>query len=378
MNQAAEPDEKLHEKKGRPGGERRLSKGKLLRFSLSAALVGAIFFFVLPQIADFSEVWAAISDMTSVEVVTLGLLAAWNLMTYWFVMTAATPGLTIPQAMVVTEASTAVSNTVPAGSAIAVGLTYLMLGSWGFSKSRSTLSVVVSGLWNNFAKLGLPVLALALLALQGEASASRVTAGLVGIGALVAAIVVFALMLRSEEFARKAGNAAARVMSKLRRVVGKGPATGWDDATAKFRARTITLVEKAWLRLTLATLVSHLSLFAVLLVTLRHVGVSNSEVNWVEALAVFAFVRLLTAVPLTPGGLGIVELGLITALTAAGGDKPDVVAAVLVFRILTYVLPIPFGLATYVFWRRNTSWHDSAPPLAGSSVPLPAGAKGAV
>jgi len=372
VSQAAGPEDEGD----RPGRARRLTTGKLVRFGLSAALVGAIFFYVLPQIADFSEVWAAISNMTWIEVVTLGLLAAWNLMTYWFVMTAATPGLRIPQAMVVTEASTAVSNTVPAGSAIAVGITYLMLGSWGFSKSRSTLSVVVSGLWNNFAKLGLPVLALALLALQGEASASRVTAGLVGIGALVAAAAVFALMLRSEEFARKAGNVAARFVSKLRRIVGKGPATGWDDATSKFRARTITLVEKAWLRLTLATVVSHLSLFAVLLVTLRNVGVANDKVSWIEALAVFAFVRLLTAIPLTPGGLGIVELGLITGLTTAGGDKPDVVAAVLVFRILTYVLPIPFGLATYVFWRRNTSWHDSAPPLAGAP-PVPAGATGA-
>ena len=39
-------------------------------------------------------------------------------------------------------------------------------------------------------------------------------------------------------------------------------------------------------------------------------------------------------------------------------------AAVLIFRILTYVLPVPFGLATYVFWRCNRSWRrepNSAP-----------------
>ena len=28
----------------------------------------------------------------------------------------------------------------------------------------------------------------------------------------------------------------------------------------------------------------------------------------------------------------------------------------LIFRALTYVLPIPIGLGTYVFWRRNHSW----------------------
>jgi uncharacterized membrane protein YbhN (UPF0104 family) len=33
-----------------------------------------------------------------------------------------------------------------------------------------------------------------------------------------------------------------------------------------------------------------------------------------------------------------------------------VAAAVLVFRALTYVLPIPAGLGCYVYWRRNRSW----------------------
>ncbi len=64
-----------------------------------------------------------------------------------------------------------------------------------------------------------------------------------------------------------------------------------------------------------------------------------------------------------PGGLGIVELGLISGLTAAGGDKAQVVAAVLVYRTLTYLVPIAFGIVTYLFWKRNTSWLNSAPPL---------------
>jgi uncharacterized protein (TIRG00374 family) len=112
------------------------------------------------------------------------------------------------------------------------------------------------------------------------------------------------------------------------------------------------------------TLVGHLSLYAVLLIALRQIGVSENEVGWAEVLVVFAFARLLTAIPITPGGLGVIELALITGLNAAGGDKAQVVAAVLVFRVLTYVLPIPVGLACYIFWRRNRSWRDSAPPLS--------------
>src|SRR5829696_8518851 len=84
------------------------------------------------------------------EVAILGLLAAWNLCTYAFVWMSVTPGLGFWRAMVMTQATTAVANTVPAGSAIGIGMTYSMLGSWGFSRSRSTTAVLVSGVWNSF------------------------------------------------------------------------------------------------------------------------------------------------------------------------------------------------------------------------------------
>ena len=174
---------------------------------------------------------------------------------------------------------------------------------------------------------------------------------------------MFALILNSQEFAARVGIVTGRWMSALRRFVHRGPVAGWDLAVVKFRARVIGLVRERWISLTFWTLVGHLSLYAVLVVTLRQVGVSDDEVGWAEILAVFAFARLLTAIPLTPGGLGIVELALISGLTAAGGDHAQVVASVLVYRVLTYVIPIPFGLVTYVYWRRNKSWLDSAPPL---------------
>jgi uncharacterized protein (TIRG00374 family) len=87
-----------------------------------------------------------------------------------------------------------------------------------------------------------------------------------------------------------------------------------------------------------------------------HVGVSDDQVGWAEVLAAFAFVRLLSALPITPGGLGVVELGLVAALVAAGGNEPPVVAGVLVFRALTYLAPIPVGVVTYVIWRLRRNW----------------------
>jgi uncharacterized protein (TIRG00374 family) len=133
---------------------------------------------------------------------------------------------------------------------------------------------------------------------------------------------------------------------------------GWELATVKFRARTVDLVEHRWIAITATSLVSHLSLYAVLLVALRDVGVSEAEVGWAEVLAVFAFARLATAIPLTPGGAGFVEGVLFTGLVGAGGDPDQVAAAVVVYRALTWALPILVGIACYLWWRRR-SWTTS-------------------
>jgi putative heme transporter len=142
---------------------------------------------------------------------------------------------------------------------------------------------------------------------------------------------------------------------------------GWGLATVKFRSRAGELLRRRWPAIVAAALVSHLSLYLVLLTTLRHVGVADEAVGWTEVLFVFAFARLATAVRFTPGGAGVVEALLIGGLVAAGGQRAEVAAAVVVFRALTWLLPVPIGGLTYLAWRRQqarrrTSARD-APPV---------------
>lgn len=322
-----------------------------VRVVASLALVVAIFVFAIPKIADVSEVWGVIRAMTPLELITLVSVAVWNIVTYWLVMMTSLPGSNIWQTMKVNQASTAVANTVPGGGAVAVGITYNMYLSYGFTSRAIGLSVLVSGIWNNFVKLGMPVVALALLALGGNISTSLAIAGAAGTATLIVAICMFAAVLSSDRLAAAVGGWLARVARRVRRIFRKDPATDLAAATVRFRRDAIELVGRRWLALTATSLASHLSLFVVLLLTLRHVGVPEHEVSWMEALAAFAFVRLISALPITPGGLGVVELGLTAALIAAGGPRPEVVAAILVYRALTYLLPIPFGVLAYVKWK---------------------------
>jgi uncharacterized membrane protein YbhN (UPF0104 family) len=341
---------------------------KLLRILVSLVFLVAIFWFVLKQFADLSEVWAAIQTLTILEITALVAATLWNLVTYWFVVVIATPGLTLMQAGVLTQSTTAVANAVPAGGAVAVGLTYSIMSSWGFSKGRTTLSIIVTGIWNNFVKLGTPILALAILALQGDRGGGRLVAATIGLGGLLGAILLFALILRSEDFARRVANRTERWASSLLKLMKREPAHGWDIALTKWRSRVIELIHDRWLILTVATIVSHVSLYGVLLLSLRVLGVSEADVGWAQVLTVFAFARLLTAIPLTPGGVGVVELALIAGLSSGTDEDAQVVAAVLMFRLLTYVLPILVGGCSYIVWQRKRSWRDSAPPLTETPV----------
>jgi putative heme transporter len=112
-------------------------------------------------------------------------------------------------------------------------------------------------------------------------------------------------------------------------------------------------------------------LYLVLLVALRQVGVGDAEVSWAEVLAVFAFARLATAIPFTPGGAGVVEAVLIGGLVAAGGPREQVTAAVLVFRALTWALPILVGVVCYLWWRRRSFTAPAPEPASPAGAETP-------
>jgi uncharacterized membrane protein YbhN (UPF0104 family) len=64
----------------------------------------------------------------------------------------------------------------------------------------------------------------------------------------------------------------------------------------------------------------------------------------------------MTVLPLTPGGLGIVELGLTAPLIAGlgSGGSARVAAAVLLYRALTYLPSLPLGALAFAWWRYSS------------------------
>ena len=166
---------------------------------VAGVVVVVIFVFFLPRVVDYGDVWAAIRAMTWFEVVTLTALAIANQATYWAVEVSARPGLTYRQAMKITQTSTAVANTLPGGAALGAGLQSAMYLSYGFLPKDIAISLALTGTWNTFVKLAMPIIALLLLALSGGVGGALFASSVVGLLVLIGTILVFVIILRSEQ-----------------------------------------------------------------------------------------------------------------------------------------------------------------------------------
>jgi putative heme transporter len=261
------------------------------------------------------------------------------------------PGLRFWPAFMMTQASTALSIVMPAGAAVGLAGSYGMLRSQGFAGRDVARAVTLTGLWNQFANLSYPAVAIFLLTATGGDSPLLAVAAFVGVAILGVVVTALVLVLAGNRTATGVGDLTARLSNWARGRIGRGPVAWGGETFDQFRRDAVDLLRRRWHLLTLTTFAGSLSVFLVLLVALRAFDVPAEEVSNVEAFAAWALVRLIGSLPITPGGIGVVELGLTGALVGFGGNNAGVVAAVLVFRFLTIVPTLALGLLSVATWR---------------------------
>lgn len=323
----------------------RRSWRRLVVASVGAVFAVATFAYFLPQIADYRDVWGVLEDLTWPWAIALGGATLLNLVTFAPPWQVVLPGLRFHSAFLLTQVATALAMVVPAGAAVGIAGSYGILRRWGFPGRHIGRAVTLVSLWNQFANLSYPVIAVFLLAVSGGSAPVLATAAFVGAAVLGVAVAALAAVLASRRTATGIGELSARIADWVLGKIGRAPVVWGGPSFDRFRTEAGDLLRRRWHVLTLTTYAGTLTVFLVLLLSLRAFDVTGSEVSLIEAFAAWALARLLGTVPITPGGLGVVELGLTGALVGFGGANAGVVAAVLVYRFLTMVPTIVLGLA---------------------------------
>jgi uncharacterized membrane protein YbhN (UPF0104 family) len=342
---------------GLPADRPRGLARRILSGFLSYGVVVLCVWFLVRSVQgeDFTS---AVGLITAQQVVVACALGVVNLATNWPPIVIGLPGLRVREAAVTNTASAALSNTVPEGGAIATGLNYAMLRSWGFTLSDITSEVIVTGTWSQMTKYALLAVGLVGSWLQGWGPAGLGWVALVWSALVVVAAVLLALILRSTAFAVRLGRWTDAALRLVTRAVTSFTPPDMERQIPEFRTLMVRLLRVCWGRLTVAMVVSQLTAVLVLGISCRMQGLDEATISWAVIVLAFGAVTMASLLVPTPGGLGVAELVLTLVL---GYGLPEslqapVLAAVLLYRIATFLVPIPIGLVTYLYWRKSTAW----------------------
>lgn len=358
-------DELVRKELAQAEEKRRTGKARIVGIVVSVAIIGVVFAYVLPKIADYSEVWEVVSGLSWEWIVGLVAITVVNLLSNAPPWMAALPGLGFLNALRVTSASSALSLVAPGGTAVAMATQFGMLRTWGFQGRPVGLAVGLTNIWGQLITYGFPVIALALLTGQGGRNSTLDWVALIGLGVFAVIVAGFAIGLASKRLTNRIGDRAASIATWLKHLIHKRPVRWTGADFVRFRAEAIDLLRRRWHVLTVAMLASQLSVFLVLLATLRAVGIHPNQVSVVEAFAAWSLIRALGSIPITPGGFGIEEVALTGALVGFGAGNAQSVAATLVYRFLTVVPVLVLGLVAAGTYRLGRPKAAAEPRAAG-------------
>lgn len=326
-----------------------------------------VFAGILPRFGNYAEAWDQIASMSVVQLGVLSVSVVFSIVVYVFPFQAALPGLRYGTAFMIRQTSFTISNAVPAGGAIGLGVQYGMLGQAGFAGAPSTAAIGITSVFNLMVTLALPVLGVLALLIVATPTTSEIVGAVAGLVAVAAMVGFFAAVLRSDATAQRLGGILERIAAKVFGLVHRDPPGGISDQLVTFRRSTVEVISRRWAVLTATSFLQQFAQFGVLIVALRITEAGDdTQVKVLAAFAAFALARLASFVPVTPGGLGTVDAALTALLVAFGATNTDALAATLLWRAASWVPQVLLGVVTLVIWRIR---YRGVPVTAGRGAP---------
>lgn len=321
---------------------------------LSAAAIGL--YLVWPSLMSLFAEAPRLRTIAWFWFLLMGALEAASFTCYWGLLRVATGVRSWFVAALTQLASNAFSRVVPGGAASGGSASYQMLVTAGIPRSRAVTALTATTLISTATLLALPVLTVPaiLTGVPIERSLLRV----VQFGFMVFGLLIGtgALLLFTDRPLAEVGRFAQRTRNRLR--PHSPPLAGLPDKLIEERnlIRSV-LGDKWWQALPFAAgnwLFDLLALIAALAAVGARPHASLVLVAYVVA-------ALLGMIPLTPGGLGFVEVGLVATLGLAGVGATEAALATLAYRLVSFWFPIPAGLVAFTVFRRRFGGNSGHP-----------------
>jgi len=242
----------------------------------------------------------------------------------------------------------AVGRIVPGGGAVSTAFSASMLSRAGVDTGEAAAAFAASTGLQIATRLALPALALPAILGGVPISHSLATAAYLGLGVLVLLVAAGVAAFAADAPVDLAGEGLQWLLNAT--VRRRRHVSGLPEELIADRNFIRTTVGENWQRAVVAAAANTGFDYLALLCALRAVG-AKPQPSLV--LIAYAAAGLLALIPLTPGGVGFVEAGLVGTLTLAGVSSSDALAATLLYRLVAYWLPLPAGGIAYVLFRRR-------------------------
>lgn len=332
----------------RPASRRTPSTRWVVRRAATLLVAGLVIYGLAPAVLEVLGAYRRLQDLDPawwILVFAASVASNWSM--------CALQRLTLNRANwfpVVTSqlAGSAFSKVVPGGSAAAAALQARMLARAGLSPAAVATGLTAGALLLLSALAGLPLLALPALPLGGHIPGGLLETAGIGLGIFVALFALGALLLRNDRVLCAIARALEAARRRLRRASAPGVALPQRLLTERHLLRRS--LGAAWPQAAATAsgrwIFDFLCLYAALLAV-------DARPPLYVALLAYSAAQLLGQLPLTPGGLGVVEAGLTGTLALAGVAAAPATLATLAYRLATYWLPLPAGLAAWLWHRRR-------------------------
>ena len=291
---------------------------QVLRTVIGLGLAVVLLGWGFPLLAQttWTEVFAELRKVTWWQSLEFGGLVLLGLGCYTFTFTGSLPGLSHWRAFIVNICGSSVSKLLPGGGAVGLAATYTILRSWGFTNRDVSTSAIVTGVWNTLSRIALPIVAIAMLWLGHDGLPPALTnAAIAATVSGVAIFAVFVAILASERAAQSIGRWLDRLLAPVFRRRERTMSVA--ELVTDMRVRINEVVRTGWVQMTLG-MIGFFGFYYLLFVLIMHTVDVFLPLGIL--FAAFAIGRLLTAVGVTPGGLGVTESATVIALVWWGAD----------------------------------------------------------